>query len=86
MKIKFKLAIYFMVVPLIIALVFGYTSFVYSSESIIERTSEHLESVAVLKENQFNSYLNERLEELLDLSEQELIVNYLNEFHYLNKK
>ncbi|MBT5740356.1 sensor histidine kinase [Candidatus Woesearchaeota archaeon] len=85
MKIKFKLAIYFMVVPLIIALVFGYTSFVYGSESIIERTSEHLESVAVLKENQFNSYLNERLEELLDLSEQELIVNYLNEFHYLNK-
>jgi len=69
LKIYHKLTSLFVIVSLVAITLSGYVFFTQGSKAIEERTIAQLESIVVLKENQFDGFIEEEIEDIIDIGE-----------------
>jgi signal transduction histidine kinase len=75
----------FVSVAVLVTIVSGIIFFIYGTSSINARTDDQLNSVVVLKERQFENFLETAQGAIDELSKSEAILDYLKEFHSSEK-
>ena len=77
MKIQIKLILIFTAISLLTSTIAGTLFIIQGENSITKSMESHLESVVVLKENQLNDFINAEIVEVIEISETDLVRDYV---------
>jgi len=80
MKVKNKLVLIIGFLSILSALINGIFIYFLSKNALEERTHDQLKSIAVLKENQFNNFIDGRIKDIEGIAKEKYLLENLNLF------